>query len=96
MFERSVCNSSFILFFDCPESVMESRLLIRGQTSGRADDNIESIRKRFRTFVDTSMPVVDAYEKQDKVVKISATPPPDEVYNTVQQELEKRGFHKAA
>ena len=30
---------------------MESRLLKRGETSGRSDDNIESIRKRFRTFV---------------------------------------------
>lgn len=40
-------NVDFILFLDCPESVMESRLLSRGQTSGRTDDNIESIRKRY-------------------------------------------------
>lgn len=36
----------FILFFDCPEDVMERRLLGRGQ--GRTDDNIETIRKRFK------------------------------------------------
>ena len=36
----------FVLFFDCPEAVMESRLLKRGETSGRSDDNIESIKKR--------------------------------------------------
>lgn len=36
----------FVLFFDCSESVMEQRLLKRGETSGRTDDNIESIRKR--------------------------------------------------
>ena len=29
---------------------MEARLLERGLTSGRSDDNLESIRKRFRTF----------------------------------------------
>lgn len=28
---------------------MLKRLLVRGQTSGRADDNVESIKKRFGT-----------------------------------------------
>ena len=36
----------FILFLDCPEEVMEKRLL--GRQEGRTDDNIESIKKRFR------------------------------------------------
>ena len=36
----------FILFFDCPEEVMEKRLL--GRSEGRTDDNIETIRKRFK------------------------------------------------
>ena len=36
----------FVLFFDCPEEVLEKRLLNRNQ--GRSDDNIETIRKRFR------------------------------------------------
>eukprot|EP00951_Prasinocladus_malaysianus_P036500 scaffold385022_cov42-Prasinocladus_malaysianus.AAC.1 len=43
-FERVMgrdCN--FIIFFDCPEEVMEKRLL--GRNEGRADDNIETIRK---------------------------------------------------
>jgi thymidylate kinase len=36
----------FVLFFDCPEAVMEQRLLSRQE--GRTDDNIETIRKRFK------------------------------------------------
>lgn len=36
----------FVLFFDCPEAVMEKRLL--GRQQGRTDDNIESIKKRFK------------------------------------------------
>ena len=36
----------FVLFLDCPEDVMEKRLL--GRQEGRTDDNIESIKKRFR------------------------------------------------
>ena len=33
----------FVLFFQCSEAVMLQRLEQRGKTSGRSDDNIESI-----------------------------------------------------
>ncbi|OLN88655.1 Uridylate kinase [Colletotrichum chlorophyti] len=89
-FEETVCPAKLVLFYDCPEAVMESRLLERGKTSGRADDNAESIRKRFRTFVETSMPVVDYYEKQNRVIKLDATPSPQDVYAKTRQELAKR------
>ncbi|KAI1127941.1 uridylate kinase [Nemania abortiva] len=89
-FEEAVCPAKFVLFYDCPEAEMERRLLERGKTSGRDDDNAESIRKRFRTFVETSMPVVDYYEKQDRVVRIRADVPPDDVYRATQAELVKR------
>jgi len=42
----SYAEVAFCLFFDCPEDVMEKRLLKRGETSGRVDDNAEAIKKR--------------------------------------------------
>ncbi|KAF4825567.1 Uridylate kinase [Colletotrichum siamense] len=89
-FEEAVCPAKLVLFYDCPEDVMEGRLLERGKTSGRADDNAESIRKRFRTFVETSMPVVDYFAKEGRVVKLDATPPPADVYSKTRSELSKR------
>ncbi|KAI2638050.1 uridylate kinase [Xylaria nigripes] len=89
-FEEAVCPAKFVLFYDCPEEEMERRLLERGKTSGRADDNAESIRKRFRTFIDTSMPVVHYFEKQGRVAHIRANVPPDEVYRATQAELAAR------
>jgi UMP-CMP kinase len=86
-FEEVVCPARLVLFYDCPEAEMERRLLERGKTSGRADDNAESIRKRFRTFVDTSMPVVHHYEAEGRVVKVDSTPPPDKVYADTQEKL---------
>ena len=71
---RQVCKCTKVLFFDCPEATMEERLLERGKTSGRADDNIETIKKRFATFVETSMPVVDHFDAQGKVCKVQARP----------------------
>lgn len=89
-FEESVCAAEFVLFYDCPEATMESRLLERGKTSGRADDNEESIRKRFRTFIETSMPVVEYYEKQGRVVKIDATPSPEDVEAKTREAVKER------
>ena len=89
-FEETVVPSKFVLFFDCPEEEMQKRLLKRGKTSGRSDDNEESIKKRFKVFVETSMPVVDYFEKQGRVVKVQATKGPDEVYKETREKLEAR------
>jgi len=91
-FEQSVCPSRCTLFLDCPEDVMRERLLNRGKTSGRSDDNEESIIKRFRTFVETSMPVVDMFEKEDKVIKVSAVGSVGEIYEHVVEGLASMGI----
>jgi len=89
-FEETVVPSQFVLFFDCPEEEMERRLLERGKTSGRTDDNAESIKKRFKVFEETSMPVVDYFEKQGRVVKVVATKTPEEVYRETKGKVEER------
>ena len=87
-FEQLVKPCERVIFFECPEEVMEARLLKRGETSGRSDDNAETIRKRFKTFVEQSLPVIDHYEGLGKAHKVSATRPPDEVFAEVQKVLE--------
>lgn len=71
----------FVLFFDCSEEEMEKRLLNRNQ--GREDDNIDTIRKRFKVFVESSLPVVDYYNSKGKVKKIDAGKPVNEVFEDV-------------
>ena len=71
-------DCDFVLFFDCPEAVMEKRLL--GRNEGRTDDNIETIKKRFHTFIESSMPVIDYYKGIDKVRSVDSDQSPDDVY----------------
>ncbi|ETN38333.1 uncharacterized protein HMPREF1541_06368 [Cyphellophora europaea CBS 101466] len=92
-FEQAVCPSACTVFLDCPEEVMRKRLLHRGLTSGRADDNEESIVKRFRTFVETSMPVVNYFEEEDRVVKVGADKEEGEVYAGVIKGLAEKGIN---
>eukprot|EP00004_Rigifila_ramosa_P025244 TRINITY_DN751_c0_g1_i1.p1 TRINITY_DN751_c0_g1~~TRINITY_DN751_c0_g1_i1.p1 ORF type:complete len:394 (-),score=98.96 TRINITY_DN751_c0_g1_i1:51-1211(-) len=75
----------FVLFLDCPEDVMEQRLLARGKDSGRADDNLEVIKKRFTTYVQETTPIIREFEKQGKLVKVSSRPPREEVYQEVRK-----------
>ncbi|KAK4057165.1 bifunctional uridylate/adenylate kinase [Microbotryomycetes sp. JL221] len=79
-FDESVCPSSLVLFLVCPENILLERLLERGKTSGRDDDNADSIKKRFRTFIETSMPVVDYYKQMGKVVDIDSSKSISDVY----------------
>ena len=81
-----------VLFFVTTEEELLKRLLKRGETSGREDDNEESIIKRFRTFVETSMPVVDMFEKEGKVVKVSAEDKVETVYEHVVEGLASMGI----
>ena len=85
-----------VLYFNCPLKTLEQRLLERGKTSGRADDNIESIKKRFKTYEEQSLPVIHHYKQKGKCVEISSTSPIPEVYEKARQyffEPEKLNLH---
>jgi len=47
--------------------------MFRGQTSGREDDNEETIRNRLRTFYEATKPVVEYYEGKGKLAKVFLT-----------------------
>jgi len=78
-----------VLYFEAKDTELERRLLDRGETSGRSDDNIDSIRKRFKTFVDESMPIVEQYKATGNVFVIDGMPPPEEVWKVVQPIIRK-------
>ncbi|CAG8784477.1 1960_t:CDS:2 [Cetraspora pellucida] len=77
-FDENVVEPSLILFFDCDKEVMKQRLLKRGETSGRIDDNIETIEKRFKVFQEDSLPVIKHYEEIGKVHRIPSNESADE------------------
>lgn len=69
-----------VLFYECPESVMEARLLERGKTSGRSDDNADVIRKRFKTYLESTLPVIKYYENLGRTYRVEANASVDTVY----------------
>ena len=59
-----------MLYFECSPETMKERLLARAETSGRVDDNENTIRKRLETFENQTKPVIDYYDSQNKVRKV--------------------------
>ncbi|XP_030630309.1 UMP-CMP kinase [Chanos chanos] len=81
----------FVLFFDCSNEVCIERCLERGKSSGRTDDNRESLEKRIQTYLQSTRPIIDLYEKQGKVRTIDASRSVDEVFANVKNILDKEG-----
>jgi UMP-CMP kinase len=85
-----VANIECVLFFECPEEVLISRLLERSKTSGRVDDSsIDIIRQRFATYHEESMPIINMYEKHGIVRKIIADRTIEQVYMEVESILKE-------
>lgn len=78
----------FVLFFECSDDECIQRCLKRGESSGRSDDNLESLKKRFNTYINDTMPIIEHYRKHDLVKSIDATAKPDEVFEVVKRAFE--------
>ncbi|CAM6022048.1 unnamed protein product [Sphagnum balticum] len=90
-FDKLVGRPTLVIFLECPQDVMEKRLLKRGETSGRSDDNLNTIIKRFETFQKESLPVIAFYRKLKAglVLQQSSVPPPDMVYKEMELIIRK-------
>uniref|UniRef100_A0AAY4BCG3 UMP/CMP kinase n=1 Tax=Denticeps clupeoides TaxID=299321 RepID=A0AAY4BCG3_9TELE len=77
-------------------AVMEGKVCIdrcleRGKSSGRSDDNRESLEKRLRTYLQSTRPIIELYGEQGKVRTIDASRTVDEVFADVRTILDKEG-----
>lgn len=87
-FDETVCLSTLVIYFSTTEQIMLDRLLERGKTSGREDDNVESIKKRFRTYKSDTMPVIEHYTSLGKVAEVDSSDSVDSVYKLVRDIVE--------
>ena len=79
------CDIDTVLFIDCPENVLQDRILNRGLTSGRTDDNLETARKRFVTFQESTLPILQHYEKVNKLIKVRGDRDKNEVFSDLKR-----------
>lgn len=86
-FEQNVMECQTVLFYEVSEAMLIQRCLGRAQTSGRIDDNEETLKKRFNTYNEQTRPVIDLYRKFGKVRTIDGNRGINEVYADTKKAL---------
>lgn len=89
MMNESGTPMSLFIDLQVPENELINRLLIRGETSGRSDDNLETISKRLEIYHVKTEPVNDFYKKLNKYVAINGLGSVDEIFDRIRQVLEE-------
>jgi len=86
---ENITDVKGVLYLDTTEATMEARLLERGKTSGRVDDKPEIIKKRFDTYLNETMPIINCYSEKCMTYKVDSGASIDEVFAVCCVEVEK-------
>jgi adenylate kinase len=82
-----------VLALEVSEEQLVQRLLNRGLTSGRSDDNNEAvIRARIIEYHKKTSAVADYYRKFNKVINVPGEGSVDEIFENLCAEIDKRMF----
>jgi adenylate kinase len=86
-----------LISLSVPEEESVKRLMNRGLTSGRSDDNESVIRNRLREYNDKTLPVLQFYKDKGIYIEVDGTTSIDDVHkqitHIISQELSKSLFN---
>ncbi|MNU26123.1 adenylate kinase [compost metagenome] len=82
-------NISVLLSLEVPEEELKQRLVLRGEVSGRSDDNEEVIQKRIAEYKAKTEPVANYYEAQGKLERIKGVGTVEEIFGLLRNQVEK-------
>ena len=78
------------IILGCDEELLEKRLLQRAQHSGRSDDKVEVIKKRFKVYVEQSQPIEAKLKLMGPFIEVKADGTIDEVFQKISQQLDEK------
>ena len=78
------------IILGCDEELLEKRLLQRAQHSGRSDDKVDVIKKRFKVYVEQSQPIEAKLKLMGPFIEVKADGTIDEVFQKISQQLDEK------
>jgi len=90
MLSNSGKEISILLDLSVEKAELVDRLLKRGQTSGRSDDNLETIQKRLEVYELQTAPVSDFYKKLDKYATVNGMGSVTEIFERISLILDSK------
>lgn len=71
------------------EDELKTRLISRGEVSGRADDNESVIMNRIKEYHAKTSPVADYYKSTDKLVELKGEGTVDEIFESISDVIDQ-------
>ncbi len=81
---------TLLVDLDVPRKELINRLVTRGETSGRSDDNLDTIKKRLEVYEIKTAPVSDFYQSLNKISKIDGLGTVEEIFDRIQSVLDSK------
>lgn len=82
-----------VVGLEVPEEELVERMLNRGKETGRADDNIETIKNRLQVYHNQTHPLREYYTNEGKYLGINGSGSVDDIYNNIANGIEKTTGH---
>lgn len=79
-----------VIGLEVAEDELVRRMLERGRTTGRADDNLDTIKNRLEVYHNQTSPLRDYYIAEGKYHGINGNGSIDNIFNDIEQSLKDR------
>ncbi len=79
---------SAVIGLEVEDDELVSRIIARGKTSGRSDDNEETARKRLETYYSQTLPLKDFYIGENKYVAIQGQGSVEEIFADIKRTID--------
>lgn len=79
---------STVIGLEVDDEELIKRIIARGKTSGRADDNEETAKKRLNTYYSQTLPLKDFYINEGKYDKIQGMGSIDDIYADIKKAID--------
>ena len=79
-----------LISIEIPEDVTVARLIERGKTSGRSDDNEAVIRKRLNEYYKKTLPVITYFEEVGIYFRVNGNDTKENVHKHIREIIDKQ------
>lgn len=87
-FEQQVAPCTLVIYLECTDDLMTERLLGRAKSSGRVDDNEETIKIRLKTFHQHTDLLLDHF-KDKNLANVNGLQAPDDVFKEISSAIDR-------
>lgn len=83
----SLAKIDKVIYLEVDENEVIERLTLRYEETKREDDSPETVVKRLEIFKRETLPIIEIYEKEGKLVKVSGSSSVEEVTKSIEKVL---------